>query len=248
MRYEFTTAKIDHWEQKVGVDVRPPIEIGLEQQRFTDFSREARATYPQLFDRMVLGDRRFEMLKTLEYPGKGRFDIRTFSMTPRGPMFAVPRQVSQFGVEPELPNINDAFVRCMRLFLQKFPTQKVVRVGKINEYVFDCGQINSLELVRDRFLRVTVPGDGEIFVRFNLPTPEFNRVFVITPVTAQRVEAPYTPPKFAGFGVKIAIDVNHRNLQKEKDEAEWQTVLQTADLFNEKELYAVLNNPGEELQ
>lgn len=241
MTYEFTEAKAVRWIERIGVDVRPPIEIRLEEERFQTFSKKARKEFPQLFDRMVLGDQQFEMLKTLAYPGKSEVEVRTFVMTPRGPVIAFPRRIPEIDLEPDLPEANSTFVTCMKRFLECFPSQKIIRVGKVNEYVFECGEINSLRLVSDRFVNMQIPETGEVRIRANLRTADYNRIFTIEPVKQMRQTGPYSPPEETGFGVKVTADFNNCDLDKEMGEAGWLTVLNSADLFFRDEMYGVLN-------
>lgn len=244
--YEFTAAKISRWIEKVGADIRPPIEIQLEQQHLHDFSSWARRELPQIFDRMVLGDQRFEMLKTLEYPGKPPVDIATFAMTPRGPVFVIPRRVSEVDLEPDLPKMNDVFTKCMNQFLKLFPTRRVIRVGKINEYIFDCERLSSIRLVAQRFSRLSIPEDGEVFIRFNMPDASCNRIFAIEPQVGKRQVRPGGPLETTGFGVKVTVDVNNRSLDSELGESDWMAVLNQADIYNREGIYTVLNSEGKE--
>jgi len=243
--YEFTDAKIAHWYQKIGADVRPPIEIRLDEERFQAFSKWARKEHPQLFDRMVVGKQQFQMLKTLEYPGKPNADAVTYTMTERGPVIVVPRRISEIDLEPDLPEINEVFVDCMKHFLREFPGRRVIRVGKINEYIFDCGDTNSLELVAKNFSQIEVPDEGEISIRFNLPDDRHNRIFMIQHMEQKRVQ-PGQPMEHMGFGVKVVVDVNNRDVTKGMAEADWLTVLNTADIYNREDVFNVLNCRTEE--
>lgn len=243
--YEFTDARIAHWFQKIGADVRPPIEIRLDEERFQTFSKWARREHPQLFDRMVIGKQQFQMLKTLEYPGKPNTDAVTYTMTERGPVIVVPRRISEIDLETDLPEINDVFLDCMKHFLKEFPGRRVIRVGKINEYVFDCEDTKSLELVAERFSRIPVPDQGEISIRFNLPDNRHNRIFAIEPKEHKRVQ-PGQPMEHLGYGVMVVVDVNNRDVTKEMGEADWLTVLNTADIYNREDIFNILNCRTEE--
>lgn len=244
--YEFSPARIASWMEKIGADIRPPIEIGLEEERIQTFSKWARRTFPQIFDRMVLGASRFEMAKTLEYPGKPSVDVSTFVLTQRGAVFVMPRVISEIDLEPDLPKINEVFRQCMKQFLQHLPGRRVIRVGKINEYVFDCEQLLSIRLVAERFSKVRVPEDGEVFIRFNVPDSDYNRIFALEPVVGKRQPRPDAPLENSGFGVKVTVDVNNRRLDKELSEPEWMTVLNAADVYNRDDIYAILNCEGQE--
>ena len=241
MEYKFCNPKILGLNVRIGVDVRPPIEVRLEQERFLQFSKQTRQKYPQIFDTMVLGDQQFEMKKTWVVPGKGEVEAQTFVMTQRGPLFRFPVLIGEIELEPDLPDVNETFVNCMKTFLTCFPTQKVVRVGKVHEHVFDCGDINSLQLVNDRFVNIAVPEGGEIRIRVNLCTPEFNRIFTIDPVTRLHQASPDAKPQAVCYGVKVDVDVNNRILKDNLSDAELLTVLTTADMYVADEMYDVLN-------
>ena len=168
MNYEFSRAKIISLHVRIGVDVRPPIEIPLSGERFQEFSKKARREYPQLFERMILGDQQFEMQKAWVVPDKAKAEVSTFVMTPRGPVFRFPIQIGEIELEPDLPNTNDTFIDCMKSFCKCFPGLKVLRLGKVHEYIFDCGEFNSVRLVNDRFLKIAVPQDGAIGLSLNM--------------------------------------------------------------------------------
>src|SRR3990170_2811025 len=118
--YKFTSARIDRCVERIGVDIRPPIEIELDGVHIQNYSTWARKKFPQLFDRSVVGTQRFDMLKTLEYPGKPSVDLTTFSMTQRGPVFMVPKRIAEIDLEPDLPAINDVFRDCIKQFVKTF--------------------------------------------------------------------------------------------------------------------------------
>lgn len=189
---------------------------------------------------MVVGKQRFEMLKTLEYPGKPTADVVTYTMTERGPVIVVPRRISEINLEPDLPEINDVFVDCMEYFLEVFKGRRVIRVGKVNEYVFECGNTKSLELVAKRFSRIEVPDQGEISIRFNLPDESHNHIFTIEPVEQKRVQAGQ-PMDHISFGVKLVVDVNNRDVKQELAKTDWLTILGLADDYNRKGVFDVLN-------
>jgi len=242
--YEFSKPKIVHWVERIGADIRPQIDINLDQEACNRFSKWARETYPPLFDRMVLGHQRFEMLKTLEYPGKPSVDLTTFAMTPRGPVFMVPRQISQFDLEPDLPAIDEVFVKSMKRLRVEFPGRRVLRAGKVNEYIFDCDQKPSVELVSRMFSRINVPDDGELFIRVNLRDAEYNRILTLEPVIGQRQAQPGAPVETVGFGVKITVDLNNRET-KDLEEHDWKRILDAADEYNQEGMYRFLNSPGD---
>ena len=244
-KYEFSKAKIAHWVERIGVDIRPPVESDLDEVHIQNFAKWARKKYPQLFDRVVVGNQRFEMLKTLEYPGKPAVDLTTFTMTPRGPVFMVPKRISTIDLEPDLPLINDVFGDCMRQFQKDFPGKRLLRVGKINEYIFDCGQLQSVELLARRFSRISVPPDGELLIRVNRPDNDYNRILTLEQVVAKSQSQPGAPLETVGFGVKVTVDVNNRNL-RELNEPAWMTVLNAADAYNREGIYDFLNNPKDE--
>lgn len=245
MDYQFSEARAVEWTERIGVDVRPPIEIQKEGARFQRYSQETCREFPELFDRMVLGDHQFEMLKTFKYPGKPHAEARTFVMTPRGPVFAFPRRIAQIDLETDLPAANDTFVACMKRFDKCFPQQKVIRVGKVNEYIFDCENVNSLKLVSGRFSKMRIPDNGEITIRANLKTVGFNRIITIEPVTRFSQKGQFGQPEKTGFGVKVTVDFNNSDVSDPMTEDGWRTVLTAADVFTRDEMYQILNGTEE---
>lgn len=244
MNYEFSRAKVVSLSVRIGVDVRPPIEIALSEPRFHEFSRKARSKFPQLFDRMILGDQQFEMQKAWVVPDKAKAEVSTFVMTPRGPLFRFPIHIGEIELEPDLPNTNDTFIDCMKSFCKCFPGLKVLRVGKVHEYIFGCGDINSIQLVNDRFLKLVVPEEGAIGLRLNMCNADCNRIFTIEPIRRMRQTGSHSEPTQVGYGIKVDVDVGNRTPEKDMQEIQWQNVLNLADRFVKEEMYNILN--GEE--
>lgn len=238
--YEFTSARIIGWQEHIGVTIQPPIEIMAEQEKFAQFSSTVRKRFPSLFDRMVLSDNKFEMMKSFAYPGKPEITALTFSLTPQGPVFIFPRRLPQFDLEPDLPDINNTFVQCMKIFKKTVGGYKIKRVGKVNKFLFSC-EIHSLRLVAGRFTRITIPDDGELRIRFNQHDGKMNRIFTIQPVEEFVQAGSSTPPKRKGYAIEVSVDVNNRAFQEDMDESDWLSVLGVADLFAKDGMYETLN-------
>jgi hypothetical protein len=245
--FKFTKNSIDDYTEKIGVDVRPTIEIGLEQVRITEFYRTVSKKYPDLFESLLMGPTEFAIQKKLIFPGKGEATVPTFSLSNRGPVFMVPRKISALDVETDLPPIADRIVEILKDFRGGFPQCHILRVGVVHEYVFDCSPADSVQLIATRFTRVGAV--SEITVVFNKPRGGFNRLFTISPMI-KRLAQPGAPPTAeptepAGYGVKVTVDFNNADMTKPLERDGICGLLAEARDFHEKEAFDILNGEGD---
>ncbi|MBW7989167.1 MAG: hypothetical protein FVQ84_04005 [Planctomycetes bacterium] len=246
--FNFSINKIADHMEKVGVDIRPVIEVKLDREKLYGFGSKLVEKYPNLFESLVQSLTEFRITKRFIFPGKGEAELNTLTITQRGLVLSFPRVVGAFEEEVSLSNVRDMTVDCLKIFRTIFPEKKMIRVGLVNEIIFDTGPIESIRLISDRFTKFSLSSDGEIRIRINRPTDDYNRIFELQAL--RTVEAiPEIPGKLQtkGYAIKVKADFNNRDISTELDDGRILSVLHDGDEFCSKNLYKFLNGSfGEE--
>lgn len=240
--FKFGRSHIDDHIEKIGVDVRPVIECKLERTKLFDFGNRLVDRYPDLFENLVQSPNDFQITKKFIFPGKGEIDITTLAVTVRGPVFIFPRRVAAFDEETNLEASEDIIKNGLRFFRETFPLKKIFRVGHVNEYIFSTGPLESTRLLSQRFTRIQVCADGELLLRVNRPIDDYNRIVQLEPVEKRQVSQ-HSPQgqEVKGYGVKVSVDFNNRDMTKVLDESHIQHILYDSRQFNQEKLYEFLN-------
>jgi len=240
--FKFSRAKIDDHAEKVGVDIRPVIEFKLDRDKLYKFGRELVDDHPNLFESLVQSPTDFRITKKFIFPGKGEAEISTLCFTQRGQVFTFPRRIAALGEELELGPIDDLITDCLKKFRGSFPEKKIIRVGLVNEYIFDTADLDSARILCERFTRLPVPVGGEIRLRINQRTDDFNRIIELEAVKKLE-QIPEIPGQIqaAGHGVKVKVDFNNVDMSKNLDDGDILRVLHEGRRYNESGLFAFLN-------
>jgi len=240
--FKFSHTKIDDHIQKVGFDIRPVIEHKLDREKLFAIGKELVDKYPNLYESLVQSPTDFHIRKKFIFPGKGEIDFVTLGVAQRGPVFIFPRKLSIFDDEIELDRVEDIVLECVKIFRHILPEKKLLRVGLVNEYVFNTGLLDSIRLICERFTKLSGLENGEIRLRINRPADDYNRNIEIQAV--RKLEAvPEIPDRrqTKNYGVKVMVDFNNLDVSRDLDNARILSVLHDAREFNENELYAFLN-------
>ncbi|MCK4276696.1 MAG: hypothetical protein KAX78_09285, partial [Phycisphaerae bacterium] len=174
--FMFRKSHIEDHVEKIGVDVRPVLEVRADRTKLSDYGMWLTDQWPALYENIVQGPSNFHITRSFVFPGKGEVTYITLTLTNRGIVFIFPRRFSQFGEEPELPDAKDVTLDALEQFRTRWPHCKLIRVGKINEYIFDCEADQSMKILSERFTKIRVPPNGELRIRINRPTDDFNRI------------------------------------------------------------------------
>lgn len=237
--FQFSLALVDDYIERVGADVQPPIEIAMEGVRIQNYFKKLSADHPNLFESLVMSATEWRIVKKFDFPGKGTAQVPTFSLSPRGPVFMIPRRLSMIGVETDLPPFDDIARELLEQFCEFFPSRQLLRVGKVHQMVFDCGKTDSFEIVADRFTLLE-HRPAELRIRFNYQNDEYNRIFEIEPARRetrnQQGEVIDT-----GFAVKVSVDFNNCDMSKPLDTEDVREILADAQRFLDTEAFAILN-------
>ena len=244
--FSFGPNHIDDHMEKVGVDVRPVIECKMERTKLFEFGNRLVDQYPGLFESLVQSPNDFQIRKKFIFPGKGETDMTTLAVTVRGPLFIFPRKVSVFDEETNVEPSEEIVKHGLRLFREIFPLKKIVRVGHVNEYIFSTDVTESTQLVAERFTKIKVGVGGELSLRVNRPVDDYNRIVQLEPVAKLKtsMHSPYEG-EVKGYGVKVNVDFNNRDMTQELDESRILHILHDSWQFNKDQLYAFLNGTSE---
>jgi len=173
---------------------------------------------------------------------KGEGDLLTLAITPRGGVFVFPRKSSVFEEDILLNNIQDISLDGLKIFRETFAGKMVCRVGLVDEYVFDTGQVESAKLVCSRFTKVAIPSNGEIILSINCPDDDYNRKIQLQPVQKlERVPEMSETRQIRSYGVKVVVDFNNRDMNQNLDDDKILGILHRARQYNQTELYDFLN-------
>lgn len=240
--FEFSHARIDDHVEKIGVDIRPAIEIKLDRDKLYKFGLDLVEKYPNLFESLVQSPMEYRIMKKFIFPGKGEAEMATLSFTPRGLVFTFPRRLAPLDEEVDLQGLDDVAVDCLKKFRSYFPDRKIIRVGLVNEYVFFTGDLSSARLICERFTKLHPPASEEVSLRINLADDDYNKIIEIAAV--RKVEQVAEVPdhtQSAGYGVRVMVDLNNRDTTQNLDNGRIMSVLHEGRAFNNKGLYAFLN-------
>ena len=104
------------------------------------FFEEGRDQNKDLFECVVSSDNEFTVSRRFSKPGGPNVEIRTFQMTPRGPVFVIPLSIPGIGPTEFENNYETKLVALEKLFFRAFPDRKQMRYGIIRSLIFDTGK------------------------------------------------------------------------------------------------------------
>jgi len=247
--YQFSPSKIDDHFEKVGVDIRPVVEVKLDRSRLYRVGEKLVDTHPELFESLVQAPTDFRLMKRFIFPGKGEAELPTLGFTQKGPIFTFPRRLSVVREETDLGRVDDVVMDCLKVFRDEFPEKKIIRVGLVNEYIFDTSDLDSARLICERFTRLPVPVGGEIKLRINRRDDDHNKIIELEAARKlQQVPEIIGHPEAAGYGVKVTVDFNNVDMSQPLDDGKILRILHEGRRYNETDLYRFLNGDfgGEE--
>ena len=241
-QYEFTFAKIDDHLIKMGVDIRPVFEPKLDYSKLYLLGQQLCEEFPQLFESLVQAPSEFRIMKKFIFPGNAEAEVATLTTTTRGVVFNFPRRISAINEEVEISHIDDIVIECLKKLRLTFPQKKIIRAGLVNEYIFDTVDIDSGKLLCERFTKLKLPPGGDVRLRINRRTDEYNRIIEMQPVyKIQAVpEIPGQQQK-VGHGLQVRVDFNNIDMSKNLDQSQIYKIIHDGQKFNDNELYKFLN-------
>ncbi len=243
--YLFTKDDVSQHIVKYGVDVRPSILVKQETLKLQDYCNWLIENYPQIFESMLCGPNEIKTQKSFVTTKDKQIECATFVMSKRGPCYTFPVRMFVDEMEDfDLPDKDKVFRKSIEQFRNTFPDRKVLRVGVIHELVFDCGKINSVQVLASA-LNKGMWREGVANLRLHLehPTEKYNVNIDLAPAIAQRiVQSPVgTQPENIGFGISVNVDINNRDMTQNVDEDTIAGILTFAEDYIPDKLLNFLN-------
>lgn len=242
MAITLTPGNIEDHVEKIGVTVAPAIEHKMEKAHFLNLYTELSDIYPNLYESMVQSPNTFQIRKKFIFPAKGEIDCITLVVPPVGPVFHFPRKIGLMEAEIDMGDSEPIIMNCIKIFKKHFPLKKLLRVGQIHEYVFTLGtEQTGTDFISQRFTKITMPPDGEIKLRVNRPTDDYNRIIELSQLIKAQSMPPGQTSQIKAYGLKVKVDINNREMSNELDNDNIRSIIQASKSFNETVLYEFLN-------
>ena len=245
MNYQFDREHISQHVVKYGVDVRPAIVPDREKTKLQDYCNWLIEQFPQAFEILVAGPKQLLVQKNFVLPSK-RIDMPTFVLTPRGPVFTLPQRLYIDEVQDiDIPDKGRIFRKALDELRSRFADRQVPRVGVIHEFVFDTGDIDSVQILASN-LKNDVWRERITSLRILLEAPtEGKNVNVELRPTYLRAAQPgagAVPSGGMGFGIMVNVDINNQQVKGDLTNSEVRDIVAFANDYIPDELIRFLNN------
>ncbi len=245
MNYRFDKENISQHVVKYGVDVRPAIDIKDEKTKLQDYCNWLIEQFPQAFETIIAGPEELRVQKNFILAGGKQIELPTFLLTGRGPVFTFPQRLFINEVQDIIiPEKDKIFRKALEQLRNIFTDKKVPRVGVINEFVFDTGELNSVQI-----LTSNLKGDlwrervKNLTIRLQAPTQDKNINIEIRPTHARRTgKAGGAVDEDIRFGLIVNVDINNLQATDNLTSAEINDILAFADDYVPDGLIKFLNN------
>ena len=246
VNYEFDKERISQWLVKLGVQVNPPLSLDADRPRLQEYCNWLVEQFPEVFETLLSGPRQLQVQRTFMLPGGKRFELPTFVLAGRGPLFTFPRRI--YLDQPndlQIPDKQKVFIKALGQLLQTFDDRRIPRVGVINELVFDTGSIDSLQIVAS-----TLKSDlwrrqaRNLRIFLEAPQQGKNVNIELRPTFLRRVgqAGPVKPGEDIKFGIVANVDINNQKAGGPLSRADVNGLLAFADEYVPDELVKFLNS------
>jgi len=245
MNYQFEIEKISQHVIKYGVDIRPPISIKDDKIKLQDYCNRLIELFPQAFETIIAGPQNLQVQKTFVLADNKRIELPTFILTVRGPIFTFPLRMFINEVHNlSIPDKDKIFSKALDELRKIFSDITIPRVGVVNEFIFDTGQANSLQI-----LASNLKGDvwrekaKNLVIQFQTPTEGKNINLEIRPTHAKRSgKPPAADDANIRFGLIVNVDINNQKIKSDLTKSEINDIVAFANDYIPDELIRFLNN------
>ena len=246
MNYQFDTEHISQHIAKFGVHVQPAISPKDDKTKLQDYCNWLIEQFPQVFETLLAGPHMLHVQKVFALAGAKRFELATFVLTNRGPVYTIPQrifidQIHDLDVEDK----DKIFRRALDELRSRFADRKIIRVGAVHELVFDTAQTNSLEIIASNFKSdLWRESAKNIRILLEMPREGKNVNLEIRPtyVTHAATAGENLPIQEMKFGIVVNVDINNQQMKGDLSKAEINDILAFANDFVPEELIKFLNN------
>lgn len=231
---------------RYGVDIRPPIALKQEKERLQSYCNWLIEHFPEVFETLLSGPEKTIIQKTFSVESDKRIELPTFAMTGRGPLYTFPMRILVRNVEDfDMPARNKIFRSALDRFREIFIGCKAVRVGVVHEIIFDCGNINPVEIIASAMNKeLWRQRLRNIRIHLESPEDEYNINIDLAPAYAQQViRGPAgAKRKNIGFGISVKVDINNQKMTEDLDKDTVAAILAFAEDYVPDRLVKFLNN------
>lgn len=246
MNYQFDTDNVSQHVVKYGVDTRPALTPEQDRTKLQDYGNWLVEQFPEVFETLLVGPRELRVQRTFLLPNAKRVELATFVLTNRGPVYTFPERLYiDRPHELDIADKDRIFRRVLEELRSRFPDRTIPRVGVVHEIVFDCGFINSLDIVASNLKNELWRQQAKnVRILLETPTEDKNINLEIRPTYLQRTGAPgeTASPEDMKFGVIVNVDINNRQMAGDLTKAEISDILAFASDYVPHELIKFLNN------
>jgi len=246
MNYQFDKEHISQHVVKYGVDIRPPIVLEQDKAKLQDYCNALIEQFPQVFETLIAGPKQLRIQKTFVLSNNKRAEMPTFVLTVRGPLFTFPQRLYIDGVQDlDIPQKDKIFRKALDELRAKFIDRAVPRIGVVHEFVFDTGQVDSVQIVTSIFKNdVWRQKTKNLRILLEVPTEDKNVNIEVRPTQLRRIArgGGNVPVQDMGFGIIVNADINNRKIKGDLTGSEVRDIVAFANDYVPEELIRFLNN------
>ena len=246
MNYQFDKEHISQHVVKYGVDIRPIITLKQEKTKLQDYCNWLIEQFPEVFETLLVGPKQLRVQKSFLLPNNKRVELPTFALTNRGPLFTFPERLYIDEVQDlDIPEKDKIFRKALEVLRTKFIDRKIPRVAVIHEFVFDTGEIDSLEIIAS-----TLKNDvwreriKNLSIRLEAPMEGKNINLEIRPTYLRRMTrgGGNVPAQDVGFGIIVNVNINNQQAKDNLTNSQVRDIVTFASDYVPEELIKFLNN------
>ena len=246
MNYQFDNEHISQHIVKYGVDIRTPIVLEQDKAKLQHYCNALIEQFPQVFETLIAGPKQLRIQKTFVLPDNKRAEMPTFVLTVRGPLFTFPKRLYVDGVQDlEIGQKDKIFRRALDELRSKFIDRAIPRIGVVNEFVFDTGRIDAVQILASIFKNdVWRQKTKNLRILLETPTEDKNINIEIRPTQLRRIAkgGGNVPAQDMGFGIIVNADINNRKIKGDLTSSEVRDIVAFANDYVPEELIRFLNN------
>jgi hypothetical protein len=246
MNYQFDKENISQHIVKYGVDIRPPIVLEQDKAKLQDYCNALIEQFPQVFETLVAGPKQLRIQKTFVLLDNKRAEMPTFVLTVRGPLFTFPQRLYIDGIQDlDIPQRDKIFRKALDELRAKFIDRAIPRIGVVHEFVFDTGQVDSVQILASSFKNdVWRQRTKNLRILLETPTEDKNVNVEIRPTQLRRIARGVgnVGAQDMGFGIIVNVDINNRKIEGDLTSAEVRDIVAFANDYVPEEMIKFLNN------
>lgn len=246
MNYQFDKEHISQHVVKYGVDVRPSIILKHDKTKLQDYCNTLIEQFPQVFETLVAGPRQLRIQNTFMLSNNKRAEMPTFILTARGPLFNFPQRLYIDGIQDfDIPHKDKIFRKALDELRAKFIDRTIPRVGVVHEFIFDTGQVDSVEILVSNFKNdVWRQRAKNLRLLLGIPMEEKNINVQLRPTRLRRIAGggANVPAQDMAFGIIVNVDINNQNIKGDLTSSEVRDIVAFANDYVPEELIKFLNN------